>query len=241
MAGVVKDKPDGQVLFNFTVPVEVAPATGGGVLPATGITTCGNETTNGLLCTPEALGALYGLGQDGEVQAGQKMSYTVLNRSGAECVQDNVTGLIWEQKTDDGGLRDKDWYYTWYNPNSATNGGYAGTANGGSCFNKAGGAQCDTAGYVAALNAANYCGYSDWRMPTRTELTNLVDFSKPYPGPTIHPVFVNTLGNVYWSASPVAGGNGIAWVVDFYYGGTGNYDKGDSLFVRAVRAGHEQR
>ena len=235
MAGVVKDKPDGQVLFNFTVPVEVAPTTGGGVLPATGITLCGNETTNGLLCTPEALGALYGLGQDGEVQAGQKMSYTVLNRSGDECVQDNVTGLIWEQKTDDGGLRDKDWYYTWYNPNSATNGGYAGTANGGSCFNKAGGAQCDTAGYVAALNAANYCGYSDWRMPTRMELVGLVDYGRV--NPSINPVFVNTQSGWYWSASPYAGYNNVAWLVYFGYGYTSYDYENNSYYVRAVRAG----
>lgn len=27
------------------------------------------------------------------------------------CVRDNTTGLIWETKTDDGGLRDKDWRY----------------------------------------------------------------------------------------------------------------------------------
>lgn len=239
MAGVVKDKPDGQVLFNFVVPVEVPPTTGGGVLPATGITLCGNETTNGLLCTPEALGALYGLGQDGEVQAGQKMSYTVLNRSGDECVQDNVTGLIWEQKTDDGGLRDKDWKYTWYNANSATNGGNAGRANGGSCFNKSGGAQCDTAGYVAALNAANYCGYSDWRMPTRMELVGLVDYGRF--NPSINPVFANTQSNWYWSASPDAGNNLFAWGVYFYNGYTDNNGKDYNNDVRAVRAGHEQR
>jgi hypothetical protein len=253
MAGVVKDKPDGQVLFNFTVPVEVAPTTGSGLLPATGITLCGNESTNGLLCTPEALGALYGLGQDGEVQAGQKMSYTVLNRSGAECVQDNVTGLIWEQKTDDGGLRDKDWGYTWYNPNSETNGGtegYAdslseGTSAGQICGNSL--SQCNTQAYVAALNAANYCGYSDWRMPTRMELTNLVDFSRI--NPSINPVFTNTQSNCYsdydrscyWSASPSAGLNSRAWNVNFSSGYSDTSNKNYGYHVRAVRASHEQR
>ncbi|CAK8712687.1 hypothetical protein GKODMF_04265 [Candidatus Electrothrix gigas] len=38
------------------------------------------------------------------------------------CVKDNVTGLIWEVKTDDDGLHDKDDTFTWYNTNSATNG-----------------------------------------------------------------------------------------------------------------------
>lgn len=209
-----------------------APVTASGLLTKTGITTCGNNTTNGLPCTPEALGALYGLDQDGEVQAGQAMSYTVLNRNSARCVQDNVTGLIWEQKTADGGLRDKDWTYAWYNPNSATNGGNAGESNGGTCF----GARCDTAGYVAALNAANYCGYSDWRMPTRMELIGLVDFSRV--NPSINPVFANTQSVWYWSASPLAlNGNG-AWAVDFGNGYT-NYDfsKGNRFRVRVVRAG----
>jgi hypothetical protein len=29
-------------------------------------------------------------------------------------VRDNVTGLVWEVKTADGGLRDQKWSYTWY-------------------------------------------------------------------------------------------------------------------------------
>lgn len=32
------------------------------------------------------------------------------------CLKDTKTGLIWEVKTDDGGLRDKDWLYSWYDP-----------------------------------------------------------------------------------------------------------------------------
>src|SRR5690606_34936481 len=39
------------------------------------------------------------------------------------CTRDNVTGLVWEVKTDDGGQRDKDWLYTWYYANPADNGG----------------------------------------------------------------------------------------------------------------------
>lgn len=244
--GVVADKPQGQRLFQFAVPVEVVPATGGGLLTATGITTCGYANYNDLPCTKEALGDLHGLGQDGEVQAGQKMSYTVLNRNGAECVQDNVTGLIWEQKTDDNGLRDKDWTYTWYNPDANTNGGHAGTQNGGTCFNRAGGAQCDTAGYVAALNAANYCGYSDWRMPTRMELINLLDYGYFRP----NPVFI-TGGFWYWSASPYAALEDSAWIVNSYNHGGGFQDYeatvslGDSkedggVSIRAVRTGHEK-
>ncbi|WYD80942.1 MAG: hypothetical protein V8K32_00820 [Candidatus Electrothrix gigas] len=45
------------------------------------------------------------------------------------CVKDNVTGLIWEVKTDDGGLHDKDDSYNWYNTDPTINGGEDGYAN----------------------------------------------------------------------------------------------------------------
>lgn len=210
-------------------------------LPQTGITTCGNETTNGLLCTAEALGALYGLAQDGEVQAGQKMSYTLLTQNGAACVQDNVTGLLWEQKTDDGGLRDKDWTYTWYNTNSAGNGGVVGyqdhrdydnTYTKSTCGNSL--SKCNTQAYVAALNAANYCGHSDWRMPSEEELSSIVDFGRA--SPSIHPIFSHTQSDVYWSVSPNADNSGDAWDVYFGKGGSDYDGKGINSHVRAVRA-----
>ena len=68
-------------------------------------------------------------------------SYTKLDAQGNELpdtgtewvmVRDNVTGLIWEIKSDDGSLHhDKDNTYTWYDSNPETNGGYAGTSNVG--------------------------------------------------------------------------------------------------------------
>lgn len=60
---------------------------------------------------------------------GSELSKTVKLGTGAKdwaCTKDNNTGLIWEVKTNDGGLRDKDWKYTWYNPDSKTNGGFEG-------------------------------------------------------------------------------------------------------------------
>ena len=44
-------------------------------------------------------------------------------------VKDNVTGLIWEVKTDDGSIHDKDNRYDWYDSNPETNGGNAGYTN----------------------------------------------------------------------------------------------------------------
>jgi len=54
---------------------------------------------------------------EGEDFYGQDGNYTInppdLNDNGDGTVTDNLTGLIWEQKTDDGGSRDKDNAYTW--------------------------------------------------------------------------------------------------------------------------------
>ena len=211
-------------------------------LTQTGITTCGNEKHNNLPCTKAALGDLHGAGQDGEVQAGQKMSYALLTQNGEDCVKDNVTGLLWEQKTDNGGLRDKDWLYMWYSTDSATNGGTTGyqdlrdfdsTFTGSTCGNSL--TKCNTQAYVAALNAANYCGYSDWRMPSEEELSSIVDFGRI--NPSINPIFSHTKSSGFLSASPFAFNSGRKWYVSFSNGfAYGDSDKSYDGYFRAVRA-----
>src|SRR5690606_37411470 len=86
------------------------------------------------------------------------------------CVKDNHTGLIWEEKTTSG-LRSMNHTYSWYNPDSSTNGGHSGYKDGGSCSES----KCDTRDYVRAVNMQNLCGANDWRMPTIDELHSIVD------------------------------------------------------------------
>ena len=140
---------------------------------------------------------------------------------GWACVRDNVTGLVWEVKTDDGGLRDGNNHYTWYNPDPKTNGGSPGAETGVDCK---GGIQCNTYAYVQAVNATRLCGYADWRMPQRWELRSLVDYSKAGSHrPVIdEDYFPNTPAKWYWSASPYALSPDYAWGVSFYDGGDGN-------------------
>lgn len=154
------------------------------------------------------------------------------------CVRDNVTGVYWEVKTDDGGLRDKDWTYTWYEPDYSRNGGIAGTQNGGSCV----GSRCDTDGYVAAVNVVGLCGYRDWRLPTKQELQGLVDYGIPHLGPTIDTAyFPNTMTDTwYWSSSVSAYRADFAWYIFFSYGFYGNVNasyKTHSPHVRLARGG----
>lgn len=151
------------------------------------------------------------------------------------CTRDNVTGLTWEVKTTSG-LRSNAHTYTWYSTDPTSNGGTAGTANGGTC---SGGSGCDTQKFVADVNAAALCGYTDWRLPTRKELQSLVDYSLSGTGPaTIDATyFPNTQANRYWSAGNYAADPASAWNVNFVIGGSNYDDKTDVNYVRLVRGG----
>lgn len=112
------------------------------------------------------------------------------------CVLDRVTGLMWEIKTDDGGLRDQD----------ETFGNWADGRPG------------DAITYAADVNAQGLCGHADWRLPTRTELHSIADLSIPSPGPTLDPgVFPNSrsvgFSTGWWTSTTVAGNSRNAWVV----------------------------
>ena len=236
------------LLGGISLPVQGAP------LNDTGIVTCSDNSTNGLPCPQTGFpGQDAEYGRDAAAQAGTLakigggragFDFTKLGPGGNElsasatswsCVRDNVTGLIWEIKTDDGGLRDKDNTYTWYNPDSSSNGGYAGAQNGGSCT---GGISCDTYGYAQAVNSQGLCGHNDWRLPWLEELRSIVDYNIPYPGPTIDTnYFPNTVNYAFWSASSYASYSGSAWRVHFNYGDDFAGHKVNDDRVRLVRGG----
>ena len=91
-------------------------------------------------------------GQDAQYDSIQP-SYTT--SSDGLTVYDNNTGLTWVRTTDTNGdgTIDADDKFTWYQLQS----------------------------YPDTLNAANYGGYSDWRLPSIKELYSLVDFSGSDP------------------------------------------------------------
>jgi hypothetical protein len=119
----------------------------------------------------DALAAAGALAKKGVGHAG--FDYAKLDANGAElpadaaqwsCVRDNVTGLIWEIKTGDGGLHDKDWTYTWHEPDKTKNGGKPGRKNGGSCGKTS---RCDTQGFVRAVNAIGWADIRTGDCPPR--------------------------------------------------------------------------
>ena len=222
----------------------------------TGITQCADDSSNNVPCNNPSFprqdaetgrDAQSGLGKAGAGPAGTGFDFTKLDSTGQpladnapswDCVRDNVTGLIWEVKTDNTtpDLRDKDWTYTWYN-NLSPNGGNAGSTGSNTCGGFLSG-QCNTQAYAAAVNALTpkLCGFSGWRMPTREELRTIVDYSRFNPAIAID-YFPQTVSYWYWSASPYAPYAGYARYVNFSYGYDSAYYKGDAYAVRLVRGG----
>jgi hypothetical protein len=108
------------------------------------------------------------------------------------CTKDLVTGLTWEVKTTDGGLRDRNKSYSWF----------------------------ATSGYVDQVNASALCGETDWRLPTRFELQSIVWYGRGTPSdPVVDPNWLpNLVLDPYWSRSPPPPGYLNAMAVDFLDG-----------------------
>ena len=146
-----------------------------------------------------------------------------------KCVLDTATGLTWEVKTTDGAQRDLNNTYTWYD--SGADVVNHGTATAGTCIGTAG---CDTEKFVAAVNAEQLCGYTNWRMPSLSELQGLVVTGS---NPTIDTAyFPNTpSGAAYWTGSSDVSASNSAWIVQFRNGASFTNLKSDGMFVRLVR------
>ncbi len=146
----------------------------------TGVTTCADGTQTGLDCPVDGFpgqDAEYGRDVDfpDEADGRAGFSFVYLDARGQAvdgsgdyaCVQDRVTGLVWEVKTDDG-LHDRDWTYTWYDGSNGTPGTDADT----SCDQ----GPCDTHAFVQRVNDEALCGFTDWRLPHREELRGILDY-----------------------------------------------------------------
>ncbi|MEZ4528896.1 MAG: DUF1566 domain-containing protein [Desulfobacterales bacterium] len=207
-------------------------------IPDSGQTKCYDDAGNELNPCPSPGEDFYG--QDGNYLINPP-SYTKLDASGNELphgasswvmVRDNVTGLIWEVKQNKDDVQDysnphdADNTYTWYDSKPETNGGNAGTPGDGT----------DTEDFINKLNAANFGGYSDWRLPTVKELASITDLGRNLPAADIR-YFPNTqtqsLG--YWSSTACINNTVDAWYVYFHYGYDYTYSKSYARYVRAVR------
>jgi len=183
-------------------------------LPDTGQTTCYDDKGNVIGC-PESGERFYG--QDANYLINPP-SYTKLDENGNDLpdsatewimVRDNVTGLIWEKKTDDGSIHDRDNQFDWY----------------------------DALGvFISEVNGTSFGGHSDWRIPSIKELASITDLGKYNPATNTN-FFCNTLSSDYWSSTTAAYNTDFAWYVDLDRGHVNYYDKSKSNYARAVCGG----
>jgi len=155
------------------------------------------------------------------------------------CVRDNNTGLLWEVKSADMGLHSKWHTYTWFNPDEGQNGGVEGREGeadditcGSPAVVKEG---CDTAKYVAAVNASGWCGHKDWRLPSVDELASLVDYNSFLPAISKNYFADIVMPAGFWTSSPSAAGPSYAWIVIFDDGYLGTCVKSWNYYLRLVR------
>ena len=150
-------------------------------VPDTGQTKC-YDNSQEITC-PSPSQPFYG--QDAQYVTNPQ-SYTKLDANGNDfpddapwpwaMVRDNVTGLIWEVKTDDGTIHDKDNTYGWSQLESS---------------------------FIATLNVTNFGGFSDWRVPVIKELASIVNRNTYDPSVDIG-FFPNTMLSSYWSFTTYA-------------------------------------
>jgi len=89
------------------------------------------------------------------------------------------------------------------------------------------------AALVAAKDNTDY-QYSDWRLPNIRELASLLENACFWPVINAS-VFPNTVTSSYWSSSPYAGLNDVAWYTVFGNGYVGVGSKNGTRYVRLVR------
>ena len=161
---------------------------------------------------------------DGVVEAGAPLAYV---DNGDGTITDLNTGLMWEKKSNDGSLHDRDNTYYW------SGNGIQETI-------------WDWLDDVNAEGGTGFAGYGDWRIPNAKELQSIIDYERY--NPSVDPMFstscpggctVTTCSCTgalqHWSSTTVTFNSRLAWTVGFYLGDVLNMNKSNSMCVRAVR------
>jgi hypothetical protein len=155
------------------------------------------------------------------------------------CLRDNQTGLVWEIKTADSGLRDHRWTYTPYDSDPSTSGGFPGYKDqtSGRCLReKMAGSSCNTEAYIHAVRATRLCGFNDWRLPVVRELVAVSAQAADASPAATSRLLPNTLPGWYWTGIESIGITRFSRVILLPPGGQPTFYDGSYLVI-AVRGG----
>lgn len=161
------------------------------------------------------------------------------------CVRDNITGLIWESKTNalTTTLHSNNYSYSWYQTDDegGVDGDESGIAASCSLTN------CNTQNFIAQVNSQGLCNFRDWRLPTHNELLSILHLGQIAAPMIDSEYFPNTTDSLiapvwYWTQDPSADGFNNeqaqnAWAIDFASGNDNFLNKSTAGRVRLVRAG----
>lgn len=99
--------------------------------------------------------------------------------------------------------------------------------------------------YIKLMNKKQFGGYNDWRLPTKDELTALVEYAKSQGvKKSLHELFKkngfkNVQSDYYWTSTTDADVAGLAWILDTYTGEITTNGKTNSNYVWPVRTDPE--
>lgn len=103
--------------------------------------------------------------------------------------------------------------------------------------------------YVNEVNAIDFCGGTNWRVPTYTELLGILDYAKQGEASLLNSEFFpNQPSNIqlsddgnpfmpYWTSQTAVDGTSLsqAYIIDMSSANDLAYPKGKTAFVRLVR------
>ncbi|WKT60426.1 DUF1566 domain-containing protein [Microbulbifer thermotolerans] len=190
---------------------------------------------------PPEPSSLIKLGSDGAPLEIQSVAWS---DSGSEeegsqwaCVQDTISGLVWEVKRpnaqNDHSAANS---FSWYNPDSETLNKASGL---GQCYagnTLTGGADCNTRAFAERIRALNLCGLTNWRIPSIAELATLLseesDASSYHTGVAQFPGINGVAETTYWSSD--AADHQYVWAMDFSQGEAVLREPYEALNLRLV-------
>lgn len=149
---------------------------------------------------------------DGEIQAGTAWPFPRFTDNQNGTATDNLTGLIW--------IND------------------ANVPGPASCNPGVAKSWKDALNHVKCLNASNYLGFNDWRLPNRKEIFSLVDFSQSLPAlPPGHFFYDGQLAHWYWTSTTVMSLGNYGWEMENESGRIAYLEKPYKLSFLVVRGG----